>query len=321
VRWRGETNVGERPCAVYGRDRRPTDADESIRMNQRKSITKSIPGIAAFLFIAIAGIVFYKAYMGVQDLQTIVVAKTNVPAFTTIQSAQLQTRQIPKGGVDPQDLTEAEYVSQYVDQHRPLVALSDIGSGSRIDVRDLLKAGTASLAMVSPDERVISIGTSQTGASGGLIHAGDVVDVYNTGGSNNSSGSGGGAAVSQFAKVLCISSNPTDCQSLLPAGETLSISGGSSDSSSSSSGSAIAVLAVDQNDSNLAGGGYSLALNPFCRVGQYGQFVSTHAQGSAACQAPAGRDASLPNGGLSGATQPAVAPAQNSAQPSAPKAG
>lgn len=172
----------------------------------------------ALLAVAISGFAFYSALTGAQNQQAIMVAKADVPAYTLIQKGQMVEKGVSKSSITKNDLTAKEYQELFVKPNKPLVTTARFLADQRIDKRQVVQSGQGSFAMVAPDERVVAVSTTISGAAIGTINSGDVVDV---GSSGSSSVAGGGSA--DFAKVLCIASTVAGCRGVLPAGVKLSI--------------------------------------------------------------------------------------------------
>lgn len=257
-------------------------------------LNKKVVPIAAAVLIILAGVGFYSAIQAATQPESVMVAVSNIPAFTNVQSSQLKAESVPKGSVTSEDLTQSEYQSEYIRSHKPLIVTMEILSGQRIDRRVIATSARSSFDIVSPDERVIAVTSSTAGAALGTINAGDVVDVS----TSSNAGSSGGASTT-FAKVICISTSVTGCAGVLPPGVSLTISSsGSSSTTTPGQGQVYVLLSVAATDATaLAGQNVNLALNPFCVVGSTApgirpdQFVS--AIPNVPCQAPANRDATL----------------------------
>ena len=253
---------------------------------QRKP--SKLPLIVGVVFIVAAGIAIFGILKGVQDSVTVMTATQNLPAYSFVDSSDLEATAVPQASVTPNDLTEDEFVDQYDSE---IAILGPVLAGQRIDKRYIPEAKNASFAVVLPDERVVAATSTVAGAAVGTIQAGDVVDV-----NSESSGISSSAATSSFAKVLCIATQPSGCQGVLPPGVKINADDSDSGSSRSTSDSPVIVLlAVPQEDAaGISGQSVTLALDPFCRVDNSGYFFSPReADGEDfLCKAPSDRLAS-----------------------------
>jgi hypothetical protein len=254
-----------------------------------KGIKKLIPLIAG-LFILFAGVAFYVAFQSARQLESVVVAKGNIAAYTLVSPSDISAVGVPKGSVTANDITWATYEKNYVKANKPLITTLQVLAGDRLDSREVAVDSQSSFDVVSADERVVAVTATIVGAGLGTINAGDVVDAQES--SNGGTGGGG----TTFAKVICISASAAGCAGVLPPGVTLSVTGSSSSTTTSSS-LVYVLLSVDANDAAaIAGQQVSLDLNPFCTFGSTAsnvtpsQFVSARPNGPK-CQAPPGRDA------------------------------
>lgn len=254
--------------------------------------SKIVPVIIGLVLIAIAGIGFYRAYIGVQNLDNVMVAPEDMAAFTFVTKEDLEIKAVPESSITSDDLTEDEYDTNYVTDgvDEGTVLTDSILAGQRIDERQVAENAEQSFAVVLPDERVVAANTTVAGAALGTIRAGDVVDVSS--GSGTVGTTGGGS--SDYAKVICIATAASQCESVLPPGVRLGSgdSGGSSSDIGSDEAGVIVLLAVDAPDAiSIAGQSVTLSLNPFCRVDRSGYFVSTR-EGADGCSPPSERMAS-----------------------------
>ena len=245
-------------------------------MKQRRS--SRIVFLTGFLLFVVALVGFFSAFKSAKDEGTVVVAKTNLPAFRAIASGDIEYRNVPKASIGDHDLTKAEYEKQYLakvdgksvqgQEPKVFVPTAQILAGNRVDDRQAAKDPKASFAIISTDERVVAVTTTISGAAVGTIHAGDVVDVTQAG----TSGSGTGAAAN-FAKVLCISDKIDGCKGVREP--DISIAADTSKQGSGSDEQPVNVLLAvsDEDATSLAGQTVALALNPFCKVDETGHFA------------------------------------------------
>jgi len=234
--------------------------------------------IIGVVLILLAGIVAYRILANAQKNETIMVPNQNLPAYSFVDGSDLTATSVPANSVTTDDLTQTYFNDNLKGQ---FVITSPILQNQRVDKRDIAATGS-SFAVVLPDERVVAVNSTITGAAVGTIQAGDVVDV---------AGSSGDTSSSTFDKVLCIGSSAAACQGILPPGVNISVD------STSSSGNVTVLLAVPQMDApQIAGQSVNLSLNPFCQIDSQGYFVSPRGNEGRQfkCQAPADRLASHP---------------------------
>lgn len=270
----------------------------------------NLPLVAATVLIVLAGAVFFTALTKAQNQKNVVVAKTDIPAYTVMTNTDVVFKPVAAGSITNEDITESEWKSRKIkfEQENPgqdfgLIATVGILRDQRVDEREVSGKDAESFSVVSPDERIVAVTSDLPGVAIGTIRAGDVVDVTQSGAGG--SGSGGTA---QYAKVVCLSVTAAGCQKVLPAGILLSISDqqqGGAGGTATETSRVYVLLAVAQADSNdIAGRQVSLTLNPFCRVDSEGLFVSTRQ--SVPCQVPGDRQASGQSGSDSATEEPAT---------------
>jgi hypothetical protein len=236
-----------------------------------------VPLILGIVFVILAGVGAFIAISRAQNNEDIMVAKKDIAAYSFVGPDQLQAQGVAKSSVTSNDLTKKEFE----DMNSKAVVTGPFLADQRIDKRYIVKGQETSFAGVLPDERVVAASATVTGAAVGTIQAGDVVDA---------SVEGGGSLV-DFAKVLCIATEPSGCKALLPAGVKLNASDNSDGNSDSKSVLLLFAVPADLA-SEIAGKSVTLSLNPFCRVDNKGFFYSPQGQDGFQCQAPGGRDAS-----------------------------
>lgn len=246
----------------------------------------NLPLIIAVVLILVAGIGYYRAFIGAQDTVDVVAAATDLPPFIAVQQNQLGHVSLSHSSVRPGDMTWAYYNAHYGSKagsaRQQIIPVYAVVAGQVLDINVLAKSPQESFSIVLPDERVVAVTSSLAGSALGTIQPGDVVDAQT---SNN----GGSSVAASFAKVLCISTSATGCRGVLPAGEN--VVSGIKSSNTSSGGPINILLVVAASDANqLAGQDVSLSLNTQCGIDQYGYF--TQARASYPCVAPQGRDAS-----------------------------
>lgn len=238
--------------------------------------------IFAGALILLAAVGYLAAFKKAQDQVSVMVASKNLPAFIVVQESDLTVAQIPAGALSPNDLSEADYQADYVAKKVPLIPTMPVLVDAQLDKRAIADKPQASFGIVLPDERVIAVTSSVSGAALGVIQPGNIVDVHTAG-----SGSGD-AFVSSFAKVLCISPDPNGCKGVLASGQSSTIGGDGNSKLANDGGPVKVLLVVDEGDAaQLAGEEVSLSLNTFCAVSPEGYFASTRED--MPCKVPTGR--------------------------------
>ncbi len=233
---------------------------------------KNLPIIIAAILIVVAGVIFFMAIIGVQQLVPVMVPKSDTGAYAILRPSDLTTVDVPKKAVEDQPgiLTEDEYNKQYNQQgnKKTLITTARLFKDEPISQNRIAATASQSYAAVLPDERVVSVTTTMPGSVLGTIQPGDVVDVSGSGSSDSTSTSD--------AKVLCISSKSDGCASVLPPSVEVTASAESSSASSSQNGaqSVYLILAVPTADAgSLAGGSVVLSLNTYCAFDASGKFI------------------------------------------------
>lgn len=227
-------------------------------MNPSK--TKTLPLIAGILLCLVAAVAFFLAFTNSRSQSNIMVAKDNISAFSYVDSSNVEASAVADSSITDNDLTEEEFQ----DLGEKFAVTDSFLAGQRIDSRAIAEE-TSSFGVVLPDERVVAVTSTLAGISGGLIKAGDIVDVQ----SGGSSSDGAGDTVSGFAKVLCVALDPNECQGVIPDG--VSVPRGDQQTGEQ----ILVILATQQDEAGLISGKeVTLSLNPFCRVDSRGYFIS-----------------------------------------------
>jgi competence protein ComGC len=130
------------------------------------------------------GLLLFLFATNLQKTQNIVVAKGDIPAFTTIQKEQVEVVSVPADSVKSSDLTEATY-NKYLRNNQAIVNRIEILPGQRVDINAISSSSLGTLAVVKSDEQVVAVSTTIPGAAGGVIVPGSVVDVYSSSGDNS----------------------------------------------------------------------------------------------------------------------------------------
>lgn len=253
----------------------------------RKS--SKLPAIIGTIFIIAAGIAVFMVLKGVSNDVTVMTAKNDLPAYSFVTGKDLTATQVPEASVTSDDLTQSEFDGKYKGK---FVIASPVLSGQRIDTRTIPSADNASFSAVLPDERVVAVTATVPGAASGTIQAGDVVDATLSGVGTDTAGS----ASSSYDKVLCVATQPSGCEGVLPPGVNINAADQSSQTAASDN-PVLVILAVPQTDAAaLAGNNVALSLNPFCQVDTDGYFFSPRSSSGKdfLCQAPSDREAAHP---------------------------
>lgn len=230
-----------------------------------------LPLTIAIVLILIAGFGFYSALQSARDYVTVYAAKTPLAAYSYASPEEAfnevqVTRSVAES--NPEILTVDEYQEIY--QGGGVYIIYPFLQNQFIVESGIASSNSTTLRAVLPEEKVIAVTTSITGAALGAIQSGDVVNVSN--------GSDGSAA--QNAKVMCITVNPATCANVLAAGVALLPP--ASNNQSQSAGGVYALLAVPTGAADsLAGTDVSLILNPFCGIDSKGFLID---KGQGKCQ-------------------------------------
>lgn len=251
--------------------------------------------IIGFALVFVVLMLFFMSTSAFQQKEEVVVANAPLVPFVRAND-QVTFKKVPKKSVEDTDLTRAEYQSNFLDKKKPLIPVIDFLPGQRIDERALTGDAASSFSAVLPDERVVSVTATLAASVLGTPRPGDVVDISVRG---NQEGS-----IATFAKLICISAKPNGCKDVVPNSVVGADLAGDK-------GAIYMLLAVAKAEAlNVAGQDVIVSLNPFCRVGDYGRFVSVRRDNP--CEAPQGRLASSP---VSEAEKQAVEPPSALEQP------
>jgi hypothetical protein len=246
---------------------------------------KNLPLLIALVLIGVAGFGFFSIIQSLRNDVTILVAKDNLAAYTYVEKGKdFNTLDVPEAVVTADMLTEEEYNSLFVDENgddRGTVLTYPFLRDQWIIEQGLSKEPENTFAVVLPDERVASVTTNVTGAGLGTIKPGDVVTV-----SGSDSGFGDSFPAVDFAKVLCITTQPDGCSNVLPS-DGAETNQDSAVSQTSQEGPFFLLLAVPKNvASSVSGKEVALTQDPFCRVGPKGMFIGDNCDAKSS-----GRDA------------------------------
>jgi len=223
---------------------RPSSTDKSSASSRQGN-----PTLVIGMILAVGvSVLFYVFFSNLQAKETIMVASTNIPAFSNIQPSQLTPTSVPKDSVNETDLTAATYNEKKA-KNESIVNRIEILKDQRISSNAIGSSSLGSLSVVKPSEEVVAVSTSLTGAAGGVVVPGSVVNVYSTSGDTNT------PLVAQ-AKVLAVGTGPQVASSVQPNSKV--------SSGNSSSGGLIVLLAVRAADAGklLGQSQVALAYNP-----------------------------------------------------------
>jgi Flp pilus assembly protein CpaB len=187
---------------------------------------------------AVSAALIFVLLTGLSQKTSILVAKQDIPPYSTVSQAMLQTETVAKSSVTQYDLTPSQFSS-----NKTFVNRVEILPGQRVDSRALSPATDGSLQAVKPGEVAVAVTTTLAAVVGGAVLPGDVVDVYSVNGGQTSSGaasSSSGLLVSD-AKVIGVGYGPDATASLLPTGDK-PLNG---KTSSSASQNVVVILAVE----------------------------------------------------------------------------
>lgn len=263
------------------------------------------------LMLAVAVAILVGVFItNIQAKGQIMVAKQDVPAFSTVTSAQLEAQTVPKDSITESDLTKEQFDKASAGG-RALVNRIELLKGQRVPTGAVAASRNGSLSAVKQNERVVSLNATFAGSVAGIAQAGSVVDVY--------AGAGGGAdntgsVVAENAKVLALGVGGAAAANVRPGANK-------ADSENNAAGdSLVVVLAVPTSDAAalLALSQASLALDPrlsftengtICPINRCAQINASQKN-----QPVSGTDTptETPDGGTvdAPATDPAVTPDQ-----------
>jgi Flp pilus assembly protein CpaB len=227
------------------------------------------------ILLIVATALFFRAYLFARNTEPIVVAASQLEPYSAVKAGEIKYENVPQASVTANDLTQDEYEKTYQKRKLPLVVTARFLKGQRLDKREIARTAQESFAVVSPDESVVAVTTTLSGAAVGSIKPGDVVDVRAAGTANGGQDSTGGA---NYAKVLCIASQISGCSDVIPSGVSLQSTGQTASTKSTAPTNeqpVYVLLSVAKADARgLAGSTVALALNPFCTVDNHGVFRS-----------------------------------------------
>jgi len=249
-----------------------------------KNLKLNLTAVGAAVMIVVAGILVVAFLSAASKTTAVMTASADLSPYLSARSGQLAVTNVPAKSVTSDDLTQAEYQSEYVAQNLSVVPLLTILSGQRIDKRAVALVPEQSFAVVLPDEAVVAVNSSLSGALNGGIKAGDIVDVI----LNSNSGGSGAAPESNFAKVLCVGTTLADCAGVTPTAAKFTKT--KVTDSTATSGPIKVLLAMNKDDApQFAGQPVAFSLNPLCAFDANGFFVSTRPGKAMACTPPATR--------------------------------
>ena len=223
---------------------RPSATDASAASGRQGNPTLVIGMILA---VGVA-VLFYAFFSNLQAKENIMVATANIPAFSNIQPSQLAEKSVPKDSVSDTDLTADAYKDNKA-KNASIVNRIEILQGQRVSKNAIGSSSLGSLSVVKNNEEVVAVSTSLTGAAGGVIVPGSVVNVYSTSGDNT-------ASLVDNAKVLAVGTGPQVASSVQPNSKV--------SSGNTNGGGLIVLLAIRASDAGklLAQSQVALAYNP-----------------------------------------------------------
>lgn len=207
------------------------------------------------LLLAVAVAVLVGVFItNIQEKGEVMVAKGNIPAFSTITAGQLEIQTVPKDSITPGDLTKEQFEKNSAGG-KTLVNRIELLAGQRVPLGAVTESSTGSLAAVKPGERVVALNSTFSGSVAGVANAGSVVDVYPGPGASNENGAG--VAV-EDAKVLALGVGGEVAANVNPGGKV------NKDEANKTSEGIVVVLVVPESDAPtlLALPQASLALDP-----------------------------------------------------------
>ncbi len=251
--------------------------------------------VAGSALILVAVLLIVMALLAISPKKTqVLVPKADIQPYVGLSANDFIVRDVAKTGdsVDKNEFTQEYFKKKFKKGKKDLVFFSTIPllQGQRIDNRVLLDNPQRSLSVVLSDESVITVTTTDAGAIGRSVRAGNVVNVS----SNDAN-----VDPVQFAKVLAI--GPANQVSKVITGQdSAGATPGGSAQKSDGAGQLLVVLAVPSDNAlALAGKDVVMSLVPFCTVDNQGYFTSLD-KSKNTCEAPPEREAS--KGGDAAAT-------------------
>ena len=296
---------------------RPVDPNATPR--------QSNPTLLIGILLAVAvGILFWVLTSQLQEKGRVMIAKNNVPAFSTLSNAQLQPQTVPQDSITESDLTEEKY-KELTGKGSALVNRIELLAGQRVNIGAVTASQSGSLSAVKPGERVIAVNATFPGVVAGLATSGSVVDVYAGAGSGNNQD--GGEAVADNAKVLALGAGAAAASNVKP-NKQLS-------EAQDAGGGIIVVLAVPIEDAPriLALSQASLALDPrysftengtICQINRCAQLNQSQTGGGSAAPVETPDETAAPDQPSEDAPQadqPADQPADQLPAPDQPAEG
>jgi len=184
------------------------------------------------------------------------IAKGNIPAFSTITPGILEAQTVPKESITDGDLTLEQFEKNSAGGNS-LVNRIELIAGQRVPLGAVTESSTGSLAAVKNGERVIALNATFSGSVAGIAIAGSVVDVYAGAGAGAQNGS---QAIVENAKVLALGVGAAATANVRPGVKSKD----QSQSDTSTGEGIVVVLIVPASDAAalLALSQASLALNP-----------------------------------------------------------
>ncbi|MBI4496879.1 MAG: Flp pilus assembly protein CpaB [Chloroflexi bacterium] len=136
---------------------------------------KQVLGIAAVFGLMAAGLTAYTIDQAGQDaaaMERVVVAKRDIPARTKVSADELIVKLVPKGARHPEAMSTMEPLIGKVTR-QPITSEEQILTSKFFGARQ--ESGLA--FVVPPGRRAVAVSVDEHNSAGGLIAAGDKVDI------------------------------------------------------------------------------------------------------------------------------------------------
>lgn len=232
---------------------------------------QSNPALAIGLVLAVVtGLAIFIFTNQLQGKDTILIAKKDISPYTIVSKNDLEAREVPKGSVDPIDLTPEEF-NQLQSQAKGGVVVSriEIVTGQRVPQLAFASNAVGTVYVTKPGKtkegadatKEVNVAgmSSLAGVVGGIVIPGSVVDVYVSGGSGSTNDSGTGP-IAENIKVLGVGYGAEAGAEVRPNQNTRTTG---KQSNSGSSGNIILILAVPSDIAGqIADQQIALALHP-----------------------------------------------------------
>lgn len=250
----------------------------------------SLTPVLGIIFIILSALIIGFIAVGAQQRTEVFAAKADLAPYQLVDPEKdLDVVKIPKDAVTETTLTPdllADLKDEKAKGDQRVIILGDgkvrllpvapLYKDLAIDTRQLALNGSLELGILSDDENLVGVTVDRAGAVVNAIRAGQVVDVVS-----------GGAALSEFAKVVCVAQPGKSCN--LPVDSAA----GGGESEGGREQKLQVVLAVPADGaSNVAGAEVSLVLKPKCAVSPDGLIGPVKGAAPTSCAVPETRIAS-----------------------------